>query len=79
MEGIVDHRNDNHAGNRVKMHINHRINRPVQNTTMGWHLRIEWKDRPTSWYFFADIKDSNHVEVVEYAASKKLQYEPDFV
>jgi hypothetical protein len=44
----------------------------VRKTTKGWHLCVEWKDGTTSWERLADLKESNPVEVDEYAATKSL-------
>jgi hypothetical protein len=47
-------------------------------TTKGWHLCVEWKDGTTSWERLADLKESNPVEVAEYAATKILHDEQFF-
>jgi hypothetical protein len=44
-----------------------------------WHLCVEWKDGTTSWEHLADLKESNPVEVAEYAFSKSCLDAPDFV
>jgi hypothetical protein len=41
-------------------------------------LCVEWKDGTTSWERLADLKESNPVEVAEYAATNKLHDEPAF-
>jgi hypothetical protein len=51
----------------------------VRKTTKGWHLCVESKDGTTSWERLADLKESNPVEVAEYAATKILLDTPDFV
>jgi hypothetical protein len=47
-------------------------------TTKGWELLIEWKDGSTSWIPLKDIKDTNPVEVAEYAIDNKIDHEPAF-
>jgi hypothetical protein len=42
-------------------------------------LCVECKDRTTSWERLADLKESNPVEVAEYAVSKSLIGTPSFV
>jgi hypothetical protein len=42
-------------------------------------LCVEWKDGTTSWERLAGIKESNPVEVAEYAVGKDLQDKPAFV
>jgi hypothetical protein len=76
MDGIVDHKTDGHAVDPADMYIKHGSNK--RKTTKGWNLCVEWKDRTTSWERLADIKESNSVEVAEYAASKSLLDTPAF-
>jgi hypothetical protein len=42
-------------------------------------LCVEWKDGTTSWERLTDLKESNPVEVAEYAAAKSLLETPAFV
>jgi hypothetical protein len=70
MEGIIDLITDGHAVAPADMYIKHGRNNKVSKTTKGWHLYVEWKDGTTSWERLADLKESNPVEVAEYAATK---------
>jgi hypothetical protein len=79
MEGIVDHKTDGHAVEPADMYIKHGSNEKVRKTTKCWHLCVEWKDGTTIWERLADLKESNPVEVAEYAAAKSLLDTPDFV
>jgi hypothetical protein len=79
MEGIIDHKIDGYDIDRDAMYINHGRNKQVSKTTKGWHLCVEWKDGTTGWERLADLKESNPVEVAEYAVAKDLIYAPDFV
>lgn len=47
-------------------------------TTKGWELNLGWNDDSTSWLPLKDVKESNPVEVAEYAIANKLQDEPAF-
>jgi hypothetical protein len=78
LQDIVGHKTDGHAVERAVMYIKVGINRQIRNTTKGWHLCVEWKDGTTSWERLADLKESNPVEVDEYAATKNLHDEPAF-
>jgi hypothetical protein len=60
------------------MYIKVGINKQIRNTTKGWNLCVEWKDGTPSWEQLADLKESNPVEVAEYAAIKNLHDEPAF-
>jgi hypothetical protein len=51
----------------------------VKNTTRCWHLCVEWEDGTTSWERLVDLKESNPVEVAEYAAVKSFLDTPGFV
>jgi hypothetical protein len=79
MEGIVDHKTDVHAVEPADMYINHGSNKKVRKTTKGWNLCVEWKDGTTSWERLEDLKESNPVEVAEYAAAKSLLDTPAFL
>jgi hypothetical protein len=79
MEGIIDHRTDGHAVAPAEMYIKHGSNKKVRKTNKGWHLCVEWKDGTTGWELLADLKESNPVEVAEYAATKSLLSIPAFI
>jgi len=46
--------------------------------TKGWHLCILWKDGTTTWKPLRNLKESNPVEVMEYAVANKIADEPAF-
>jgi hypothetical protein len=47
-------------------------------TTKGWKMLVEWKDGTTTWAFLKDLKESNPVEVAEYAVANNITTEPVF-
>ena len=47
-------------------------------TTQGWDLCVEWADGTTSWEPLKNLKESNPIEVAEYAATQGLIEEPAF-
>jgi hypothetical protein len=79
MEGIVDHKTDGHAVEPADMYIKHGSNKQLSKTTKGWNFCIECKDGITSWERLSYLKESNPVEVAEYAVAKILLYAPDFL
>jgi hypothetical protein len=79
MEGIIHHKTDGHDVAPADMYIKHGSNKKVRKTTKGWHLCAEWKYGTTSWKRLVDLKESNPVEVAEYAAAKSFLNSPDFV
>ena len=78
MESISDHKVDESAVTpqqakefRAKSNKNPR-------TTKGWKLLVEWKDGTQNWMPLKDLKESNPIEVAEYAIANKIQNEPAF-
>ncbi len=51
--------------------------RPRQ-TTRGWKLLVSWKDGTSSWIALKNLKESNPVEVAEYALTNKILEDPAF-
>ena len=47
-------------------------------TTAGWDLRVEWIDGSSSWVPLSDVKESNPIEVAEYAVAHQLEKQPAF-
>jgi hypothetical protein len=47
-------------------------------TTKGWSLCVEWEDGSTSWVPLLDLKESNPIEVAEYAVARGIDREPAF-
>jgi hypothetical protein len=44
----------------------------------GWKLCVKWKDGTTTWEPSSVLKESNPVEVAQYAVSNKIDDEPAF-
>ncbi|KAI2490354.1 Reverse transcriptase (RNA-dependent DNA polymerase) [Fragilaria crotonensis] len=78
LSGIVDHRKEETALSRDDMYIKHGSNKQLKKTTKGWKLCVEWKDGSTSWERLADLKESNPVELAEYAIARGIDHEPAF-
>jgi hypothetical protein len=78
LQDIFGYNTDGHAVDRADMYIKVGSNRQIRKTTKGCHLCVEWKDGTTSWERLADLKESNPVEVAEYAATKSLHDDPAF-
>jgi len=76
---IVDHRTNGHALSKDDGFTHTRGGRKVQRkTTRGWELQVEWKDGSADWVPLKDLKESNPVELAEYAVANKLVEEPAF-
>jgi Reverse transcriptase (RNA-dependent DNA polymerase) len=78
-DSIVDHKKTSEAlakeDNSVGVGGTNRFIR----TTKGWKLCVQWKDHSTSWVPLKDLKESNPVEVAEYAVANKIADEPAFI
>ena len=42
------------------------------------HLEVEWRDGSTLWIALKSLKESNAMEVVEYAVTNQINTEPTF-
>jgi hypothetical protein len=43
----------------------------MKQTTVGWELDVEWKDGSTSWLPLKEIKETNIVDVAQYAVDNQ--------
>jgi hypothetical protein len=76
--GIIGHRRN---GNAVDKEDQMRISgkRKVKKKTLsGWALEVEWRDDGTGWIELKTMKESNAVEVAEYALANQIPHEPAF-
>lgn len=79
LESIMDHRKDHTAITMDNMFVVDRNGkRSIKKTTMGWELKVHWKDGSTSWVALKELKESNPIEVAEYAKRHKIDTEPAF-
>ena len=77
LDGIVDHINVDSAVEKEDMYIRYGSNLQPRKTTQGWSLCVEWKkDGSTSWERLASLRESNPVEVADYASAHGLDTEP---
>ena len=75
---IQDHKKDGTALTEEDSWDYHGANKTRKQTTKGWQLLVAWKDGSSSWVKLKDIKDSNPIEVAEYAVANRIQDEPAF-
>ena len=80
MEAIVDHRRDDEKAlqHHDKYVQTKNGRRHLRKTMKGWELLIKWKDKSESWIELADMKESDPVEVSEYARARGIDQEPAF-
>jgi hypothetical protein len=80
IDKIIDHSSDASAVSRDNMYVDKDgSNRHLRRTTKGWKLLIQWKDGTSTWERLANLKESNPVQVAEYAVANKLAEEPAFI
>ncbi len=79
MDEILDHRKNDEALSKDDAFITDANgNKRRIPTTKGHELKYRWKDGTTSWVSLRDAKDSNPVEVAEYAVANKISDEPAY-
>ena len=80
LEEIVSFRKDDSIALSPGENSNATVNgfkRPVI-TTKGWDVQVKWADQSTSWIPLKTIKESNPIEVAEYAIANGYHQEPAF-
>ena len=79
LQEITDHRSDGsavHISNGfVTTRNGHRI---PKTTTKGWELLVQWRDGTSDWISLKHLKESNPIELAEYAVANRIQEEPAF-
>ena len=76
---IVSHRKRKGAVDKAdQFRVDSSGNRKKKKTTKGWDLEVEWKDGTTSWLPLTELKETNTVEVAEYAVANRIDDEPAF-
>ena len=77
MDEIVDHWKDDTAYDKANGFVTDKYgNKSRCTTTKGWKLLVNWKDGNQSWIPLTKVKDSNPIEVAEYAVTKGIDEEP---
>jgi hypothetical protein len=77
LDEIMDHKKDDTAidtANGTVTSANGNVKPKI--TTQGWQLLVLWKDKSTSWVKLKDLKESNPVELAEYAVANRIAEEP---
>jgi hypothetical protein len=76
---IVDHRFTPDAVRGDEAFVfNVKGKRVLKRTTKGVQHCVKWKDGSTTWVSLKDVKESNPIEVAEYAYAHNLQNEPAY-
>ena len=76
---IIDHKKDGSAVSLDDAFMATKDGvRRRRRTTKGWKMNVTWKDGSSSWVPLKDLKESNPVQVAEYAVANKILEEPAF-
>ena len=78
MDSIVDHKKEPSATSKDDEFVVVNSKSTRRKTTEGWKLCVQWKDESKSWEPLAKFKESNPVQVAEYAVAHKISSEPAF-
>ena len=80
MEDIVDHKRESCAIDKQNMYWKDKKTgkRHMRKTTIGWKLKVLWKDGTEQWIPLKDLKESNPIEVAEYSKAAGISDEPAF-
>jgi hypothetical protein len=78
LKEMTDHKRDGSAIVADDKWIQHGSNKQLWRTTQGWQLKVLWRDGTSSWEHLRNLKESNPVQVAEYAVANKLVEEAAF-
>jgi hypothetical protein len=79
LKEIVDHEKDHRAVTKDNGWVRSGNGQQKPRiTTVGWRFQVEWADGSTSWVPLKDLKESNPVEVAEYAVANQISEEAAF-
>ena len=79
LKEIVSHRKNNSAIEVKDGFITSRNgNKIPKRTTQGWEIAVEWRGGDVTWLPLKDVKNSNPVELAEYATNQGIDKEPAF-
>ena len=79
LDGIVDYKKESNAIDKVdKFVMTKSGQRQLRKSTKGWKLLVAWKDGSEQWIPLSVMKESNPIEVAEFAVAKGINDEPAF-
>ena len=79
LESIVDYSKDGHAVTLENQYITTRSGRRrLPQTTIGWKFLVRYKDSSEQWVPLKILKETNPIEVAEFAKSREIDHQPAF-
>ena len=80
LESIVDYKKDGHAITKENMYVYTKSGqRRHRQTTQGWKLLVRFKDGSEQWVPLKVLKETNPVDVADFAQTRGIQDEPAFI
>ena len=78
LQEIIDHKKGPTALSGDDCYTTIKGKQHLKRTTQGWKLLVQWRDGTTTWIALKDLKESNPVQVAEYATLNQIADEPAF-
>ena len=79
LECILEHRKDGSAVPKADRYMKTRSGQKrARQTTIGWKFKVKWRNGTTQWLPLSLLKESNPVDVAEYAKARGIDDEPAF-
>ena len=79
LDEITDHRSNDQAVPKDQGTYTNSHGTPQRKrTTRGWELLVQWMDKSQSWVPLKELKETNPVQVAEYAVANQIADEPAF-
>ena len=79
LQEIIEHKKDGTAVDITRGYTTTRRGRKIpKTTTKGWKLLCQWRDGSSDWVDLKHLKDSNPIQLAEYAVANRIQEEPAF-
>ena len=75
---IIGHRTDGHAIPLSEGTYMVNGQQRLKKTTAGWKINVEFSDGTSDWLHLRDVKDSNPIELAEYAIASQIDHQPAF-
>lgn len=78
VKDIIGHRTDGRALSMDDGHYYVGGQQRCKKTTAGWKINVEFADGTTAWLPLKDVKESNPIDLAEYAIHNRIDEEPAF-
>ena len=75
---IIGHKTDGHAIAKADGYYTVGSHQRPKKTTAGWKINVEFTDGVTAWLPLKDVKESNPIELAEYAILNRIDDKPAF-